>query len=456
MKRKSIISLLLLGTLTLPLFATVKSTSAATNSYSWDIHASTALAKTDSNFEFISGDYNNDGKQDMFVITKKGASNTTEIHVLNGADNFQSFLLHTASALHQTDGNWTFKLADQNKDGKLDLYAICKNSSGYTEVHVLNGADNFKSFLVHDRTALGNSSSNFEFEVGDYNNDGSIDLYAISKKGASNTTEVHVLNGANNFKNFLLHTATGLHQTNSNFTFELGYYDNDNKLDLFAINRQGSTATEVHVLSGSSNFKEFTLHSSSILHKTDSNFEFSVDRSIKNCASIFAINRCGTTKTEVHKMTYGEPKEIQSKVQVNKLLSVAQSQIGYKEGYNNYTKYGEWYGLSNSPWCAMFVSWCSNQSGISTNIIPKHASCSEGVAFFKNQRRFKYSGSYIPQPGDIIYFGPNGSSHVGIVTSVSNGQVNTIEGNTSDMVAKRSYSLTNAKIYGYGTPNYSN
>ena len=56
----------------------------------------------------------------------------------------------------------------------------------------------------------------------------------------------------------------------------------------------------------------------------------------------------------------------------------------------------------------------------------------------------------------IIYFGPNGSSHVGIVTSVSNGQVNTIEGNTSDMVAKRSYSLTNAKIYGYGTPNYSN
>ena len=38
------------------------------------------------------------------------------------------------------------------------------------------------------------------------------------------------------------------------------------------------------------------------------------------------------------------------------IIGVAKTQIGYREGNNNDTKYGDWYGLPNQPWCAMFIS----------------------------------------------------------------------------------------------------
>lgn len=111
----------------------------------------------------------------------------------------------------------------------------------------------------------------------------------------------------------------------------------------------------------------------------------------------------------------------------------------------------------NKPWCAMFVSWCANKAGIDTSVIPKHASCDKGVTWFKNKSKFKTRVSgYTPKAGDIIYFGSaSDATHVGIVEKVSNKRVHTIEGNTSDCVARRDYSLTSTDIYGYGIPNYA-
>ena len=48
------------------------------------------------------------------------------------------------------------------------------------------------------------------------------------------------------------------------------------------------------------------------------------------------------------------------------VLDVAKKHVaeGYKEGANNNTIMGKWYGLNNQPWCAMFVSWCFNEVGL--------------------------------------------------------------------------------------------
>ena len=69
----------------------------------------------------------------------------------------------------------------------------------------------------------------------------------------------------------------------------------------------------------------------------------------------------------------------------------------------------------------------------------------------------KARGGYTLAAGDIIFFdwGNNGTiDHVGIVESVSGGTVNTIEGNSGDKVARRSYSIGSSNIYGYGVPAY--
>ena len=99
------------------------------------------------------------------------------------------------------------------------------------------------------------------------------------------------------------------------------------------------------------------------------------------------------------------------------------------------------------------VSWCADQAGlIDAGLVPRSAVCTDSIAWFNNRGRFVDS-SYIPSPGDLIFFdwGNDGhADHVGIVVSVANGRVYTIEGNSSDRVRRNDYSLNSSSIYGYG------
>ena len=133
-------------------------------------------------------------------------------------------------------------------------------------------------------------------------------------------------------------------------------------------------------------------------------------------------------------------------------------QIALAQEGNRGDVYWSWYGFhSRVEWCACFVSWCADQCGyIESGAMPKFSLCSAGVDWFERKGQFR-DASYVPAPGDIIFFdwGNDGSiNHVGIVESVTGGKVNTIEGNSGDKCARRSYSIGNSSIYGYGIPVY--
>ncbi len=142
------------------------------------------------------------------------------------------------------------------------------------------------------------------------------------------------------------------------------------------------------------------------------------------------------------------------KASVCDIVSVAAKEIGYRETGNNMTKYGAWYGTNGAAWCHMFVSWCAAKAGIPSSVVPKTASTSEGMAWFKSRGIFKYKGKYTPKRGDLVYF-KTGRSHVGIVEKVTGSTLHTIEGNTSDRVARRTYPLSEKTITGYGVPKYT-
>ena len=147
---------------------------------------------------------------------------------------------------------------------------------------------------------------------------------------------------------------------------------------------------------------------------------------------------------------------------VVKFINIALGEIGYEEmdangktgTSGNYTKYGEWYGLNPGAWCAMFVSWCASQAGVSTSVIPKYASVSIGMEWYKERGLFQYKEDYTPKAGDIMFMKSNGASHTGIVLYCDGKTLYTVEGNTSDKVALRKYDVTNGKITGYGTPTW--
>lgn len=147
------------------------------------------------------------------------------------------------------------------------------------------------------------------------------------------------------------------------------------------------------------------------------------------------------------------------------VVRVAQSQVGYRESGKNVTKYGSWYG-AHAPWCAIFVSWCVDKAddNLGTrmlgNIVPKTAGATSSRNYFSSRGRYyKRSSGYDPKPGDFIYFNwqsPSGKpQHIGIVVSADSKTVYTVEGNASDRVKSKSYSLSSSKILGYAHPNYA-
>ena len=116
-----------------------------------------------------------------------------------------------------------------------------------------------------------------------------------------------------------------------------------------------------------------------------------------------------------------------------------------------------------ADWCAMFVSYCFDQQGLIPDVLNEsYVGCTDEVSKLKARGEFENSnalgGSYIPQPGDIIFFTKNGgktSFHTGIVVRCDGSRVYTVEGNTGgnswrdSTVTEQDYPLNSNIIYGY-------
>ena len=122
------------------------------------------------------------------------------------------------------------------------------------------------------------------------------------------------------------------------------------------------------------------------------------------------------------------------------VLNVARSQIGFVEGSNNENPYGIWYGIPNASYCAMGVSWCFAQVGLS-NLVAAQTSkgfayCPAGLEWF--QRQGLVVNKYQAQPGDLVFFswGTGIAEHVEIVEAASADGLTTIGFNTGDSTGK--------------------
>jgi hypothetical protein len=134
---------------------------------------------------------------------------------------------------------------------------------------------------------------------------------------------------------------------------------------------------------------------------------------------------------------------------------------GYKEGPNNETPFGRWYGDDNEPWCDQFISYCAWASG-NADVFGKFEYCPSDVDFFKSKNEWGDT----PQVGALVFYSwsENGvADHVGIVVSFDDSTITTYEGNTTDGSGDQSngggaYQRTrprNGQILGYGYPAYS-
>lgn len=141
-----------------------------------------------------------------------------------------------------------------------------------------------------------------------------------------------------------------------------------------------------------------------------------------------------------------------------RIVEVAKKEIGSSNG----EKYWRWYGFdSYVEWCACFVSWCGEQSGlIESGAMPNFSLCDNGIEWFKRNGKWQDRGT-TPSTGSLIFFDWNGdgvSDHVGIVEKCEGGIVYTVEGNTSTNIGgnnirgiwEHEYIIGQNTILGYG------
>ncbi len=168
------------------------------------------------------------------------------------------------------------------------------------------------------------------------------------------------------------------------------------------------------------------------------------------------------------------------------LLEAARSEIGYQEGAHGYTKYGEWAGDPYAQWCAEFLCWCVHQvdeehgTHLLNEVYPMYSASNVGKQWFidhgryivrwgnlegwgyqwlKGDSSFITTGTYIPQPGDWVFFtwtSDLNTDHVAMVEyctrdQAGNVQIHVIEGNTPSSVKRETYALTYSRILGFGT-----
>lgn len=156
-----------------------------------------------------------------------------------------------------------------------------------------------------------------------------------------------------------------------------------------------------------------------------------------------------------------------------KPIEIAKKELGYKETGKNITKYSadfdtKWPTYFNTKkqgaeWCSILYNWLFVKAygeKLAKQMLfePDKGNCAAGckyaAQYYKNKNRFDKN----PRVGDQIFFYVGGDiNHTGIVidVDVNRNNITTIEGNSSNMVQQKNYSLRNSSIAGYGHPDFS-
>ena len=158
--------------------------------------------------------------------------------------------------------------------------------------------------------------------------------------------------------------------------------------------------------------------------------------------------------------------------QRDRVLRAAASLVGVRGGsaahhqlvndYNSVRPLPVGYAVKDSDdWCDVFVTTVFQREGLS-GLIGRECGVERHIQIFKRLGIWNEDGTTTPKAGDIITFNWDQNSqqnngfadHIGIVESVSNGIIHTIEGNSNNQVRRNTYRIGHGNIRGFATPRY--
>ncbi|WP_314396892.1 CHAP domain-containing protein [uncultured Gemella sp.] len=158
---------------------------------------------------------------------------------------------------------------------------------------------------------------------------------------------------------------------------------------------------------------------------------------------------------------------------LNRVLDIARSYLGVETGSREHKKIVDAYNSVDpkpvgytanyqDDWCDIFVTTVYQQAGLS-DLIGRECGVQRHIGIMEKKGIWK--GRTQPKVGDIVTFDWDGggwADHIGIVESVNNGVITTIEGNSSlyagstakTKVNRKTYNWNSSYIKGYARPAY--
>ncbi len=250
----------------------------------WGLHTGSAFAPAATGWEFEAADYDRDGTLDIVGIKKANTgTGKTEIHVARASNSYGSITDSRGTVFPLTNGDWDFKMADWDRDNKLDLIGIKKYNTTYggVEIHVASGASNYSQYIYQVSSAFGQVASGWEFKIADFDFDTKLDLVGFKKANTgTGSTEIHVARASNNFGSITDSRGSAFPLATNNWQFEVYDYNNDRVMDIVGIlkTNTGSGRTEVHLANGASNYNALIHSRGTSYGLTNDNWEFTVAR----------------------------------------------------------------------------------------------------------------------------------------------------------------------------------
>ena len=335
----------------------------------------------------------------------------------------------------QDDIRWYEATRQANGDYKVSVKASDhKNSTGQYHVHLY--------YIQNDGSRVGVSSTTTEVEFRNAQTKTQTGIKNVNSGAGTYTVTVDQAPQGRRIKNIRVAAWSQAHQENL-FWYSTAPSGMHTEVQVSAANHQyqsGNYTTHVYVDYVDGGVEGFNLGQTALHPRaTVDQTAFSPrvtngqrDRVLRAAASLVGV-RGGTA---AHQQL------------VNDYNSVKPLPVGYAV-------------KTTDDWCDIFVTTVFQREGLS-GLIGRECGVERHIQIFKRLGIWNEDGTTTPKAGDIITFNwdqntqqNNGfADHIGIVESVSNGIIHTIEGKSNNQVRRNTYRIGHGNIRGFATPRY--
>ena len=335
----------------------------------------------------------------------------------------------------QDDIRWYEATRQSNGDYKVSVKASDhKNSTGKYHVHLY--------YIQNDGSRVGVSSTTTEVEFRNAQTKTQTGIKNVNSGAGTYTVTVDQAPQGRRIKNIRVAAWSQAHQENL-FWYSTAPSGMHTEVQVSAANHQyqsGNYTTHVYVDYVDGGVEGFNLGQTALHPRaTVDQTAFSPrvtngqrDRVLRAAASLVGV-RGGTA---AHQQL------------VNDYNSVKPLPVGYAV-------------KTTDDWCDIFVTTVFQREGLS-GLIGRECGVERHIQIFKRLGIWNEDGTTTPKAGDIITFNWDQNSqqnngfadHIGIVESVSNGIIHTIEGNSNNQVRRNTYRIGHGNIRGFASPRY--